>query len=211
LFRWILPQVFPPNKPAEARNPIEQTHKNTVPVSGVLKLAVASRFSERWFTDALDQSQLPGPDARRREIVFAVCLAESYLFECVVHDVFPNDWDGALKYFAPSARGGVDQKWREVPKKLFADRKLRAVPDLGGPHGEDWAKLVDLRDALIHAVVSRPVTRQADDPTPLRSPSLTLAGIPPGWALRVVVDRITRFHAAAGSQPAAPARTVRPG
>ena len=188
-----------PDQPTEP--PAHHAHmlEASVPITAALRLAAASRFSNRWFVDTLEQSRLPGQDARRREIVFAVCLAETYLFEWVLHDICHNDWDSALKYFPPDGRRGVDEKWRQVPKALAADGRLKAAPDLGGPHGEDWLELVDRRDALSHAAVSRPLTRQSDDPTPMVLPSFELEAIPPGWALRIIVDRITRLHDAAGT------------
>jgi hypothetical protein len=122
-----------PGQPTEPPVHHAHTFEVAVPFTGDLKLEAASHFSKRWFADTCEQSQLPGQDARRREIVFAACLAETYLFEWVLHDVCHNDWDSALEYFPPDARRGVDQKWREVPKALVAGGKLKAAPDLGGP------------------------------------------------------------------------------
>jgi hypothetical protein len=49
---------------------------------GVPTVWVSDNFSEDWFSDALKEAR-SGTDfnARRREIIFAACFAESYLFE----------------------------------------------------------------------------------------------------------------------------------
>ena len=38
-------------------------------------------FSRDWLRDAYAESQREGPDHRRREVLFSVCLVESYLLE----------------------------------------------------------------------------------------------------------------------------------
>src|SRR5438067_13660622 len=43
----------------------------------------AGSFSQPWLRDAYSESKLEGPDHRRHEVVFAVCLVETYLFEWV--------------------------------------------------------------------------------------------------------------------------------
>jgi hypothetical protein len=40
-------------------------------------------YGFEWFSDAVDQAGQRGHGCRRREIVFAVCAAETYLFEWV--------------------------------------------------------------------------------------------------------------------------------
>lgn len=37
------------------------------------------RYAPEWFADAVEESGREGHQARRREILFAVCAAESYL------------------------------------------------------------------------------------------------------------------------------------
>jgi len=192
---------MPPDPPGDPPVRHIRVHDEVVLIESVAKLAAASHFSDRWFADAREQSRLPGQDARRREILFAVCVAETYLFEWVLHEVFRDDWDGATKFFPESARRGVHEKWQEVPKELVADHRLPATPDLGGPHGSDWLKLVGLRDALMHAAVSRPRVRMGDDPAPMTTSSGELEALAPGWALGVVVDRIHRLHSAAVTPP----------
>lgn len=165
-----------------------------------VEVAAASHFSESWFTDARDQSLLPNRHARRREIVFAVCLAETYLFEWVLHQLFPGNWAAADAYFPAGSRRSVYDKWQEIPAKLVVDGRLPVAPDLGGPHGADWLRLLDLRDWLIHAAVSRPRVR-VDHNLPMSSFDAELESLAPGWALGVVVERMRRLHTAAGTPP----------
>jgi len=152
-----------------------------------------------WFADARREAGERGRAARRREILFAACLAESYLLEFTLAAV---GVDGLPTYFPAAARRGAYDKWRDVPKKLWEDRRLSFVPDFGGKHGEDWIRLLDFRDGLIHASAGRPATdpAPATHPGPVPSPE-DLDALPQGWAVGVVVERIGRLHAAAGTPP----------
>jgi hypothetical protein len=155
-------------------------------------------FAPEWFHDALHEAQA-GHDhhSRRREILFAVCFAESYLFEWVRDDVLKRHYDGLLEYFpVPPKRRGVTQRWNEILKQLVENGKIRKAPDLGGRHGQEWRRLVDYRDGLVHARASRPqTTARPNDTMPV--PSKTdLDRLDAGWALRIVTDRVRRLHKA---------------
>ena len=45
------------------------------------------RFAPDWFEDTRQEAGVSGTPARRREIVFAVCFIESYLYEWVLNEV----------------------------------------------------------------------------------------------------------------------------
>ena len=62
-------------------------------------------FSKDWFGDALREAgDMNSMDARRREIVFAVCIAENYLFEWVRDDVLHREFRLVDHYFPAEGR-----------------------------------------------------------------------------------------------------------
>jgi hypothetical protein len=72
-------------------------------------------------------------------------------------------------------------------------------PDLGGPHDEDWDRLLDYRNGLVHARASRPKSG-AESKEQKPSPELQeLDQLGPGWALGVVIERVRRLHRAVGT------------
>jgi hypothetical protein len=150
-------------------------------------------YAPEWFGDAVREAGSPGHPSRRREIVFSVCFAESYLFEWVLVDVLKRDIRALPTYFPVGRHRGVTEKWKEVPKLLHENGLIPSVPDLGGPHGEEWLKLVSFRDDLVHAATSRPHIATTSDPL---SPASKLERLPPGWAVGVVVERVRLTHEA---------------
>src|SRR5947209_8312158 len=60
----------------------------------------AYRWAPAWFEDALSEARgANGRNARRREIVFAVCCVEGYLLEWIFHDMLDGDRGRLLTYF----------------------------------------------------------------------------------------------------------------
>src|SRR5688572_8466411 len=62
-------------------------------------------FAPEWFADARHEART-GTDhhARRREIVFAVCCAESYLVEWVRDEVLRSEFRRINEFFPPNPR-----------------------------------------------------------------------------------------------------------
>jgi hypothetical protein len=154
-------------------------------------------FAPNWFADCrfeIDRT-VPSTDREhvssiRREVIFAVCLAESYLFEWVRDEVCGRNFEEVQAYFPIGAKRGGYDKWNDIPKQLARNGRIPHSPDFGGPHGTEWQRLLDYRDGLIHASVSRP--KAAVDE---KEPSYhTLRGVRRGWALAVVIERIKRLH-----------------
>ena len=166
-------------------------------------------FAPEWFEDALREARAgAGHSQRRREILFSVCCAESYLLEWIRDEALHHDFQRVKNYFPLGDRRGVVQKWKDIPKKLHADGLIANLPDFGGPHGDQWLTLIDYRDGLVHASSSRPETDSIPgEPKPVPSKDL-LSQVPPGWAVCTVIDRITRLHAAAVTS--APSWLVKP-
>src|SRR5688572_8593570 len=68
---------------------------------------ITSSFAPAWFQDALREARM-GTDhtARRSEIVFAVCFAESYLVEWVRDAVLKGRMEQLSTYFPPGEQIG---------------------------------------------------------------------------------------------------------
>jgi hypothetical protein len=163
------------------------------------KLWRAASWASSWFRDALAEAQHAKGDidARRREILFAVCFLDSYLYEWTRGLVGPHDVE---HYFPEGRKGGIRDKWKDVPKELTANNKIPKTPDLSG---SDWAaflKLVEYRDGLVHAHASRPTSDAKPDAIPPVPSPDDLRDMEPGWAVRVVADLVRSLHAAVGSE-----------
>jgi len=160
---------------------------------GVPDVWRVGRFAPSWLADSLREALHHGPEARRREVIFAVCFAESYLFEWIRDEVLRGEYRQLADYFPEESRRGIREKYRELPRRLHGAGLLPELPDFGGPHGEQWNRLVEYRDSLIHAVVSRP-----DQST--GNPWDEIRQLRAGWALDVVRERVRRLHLAARTE-----------
>src|SRR5437763_1505475 len=70
--------------------------------AGAATLWLTYSFAPEWFEDALHEARTGQEHhARRREIVFAVCFAESYLLEWVRDEVLKGDFPRLNRYFVP--------------------------------------------------------------------------------------------------------------
>jgi len=161
----------------------------------------SATFAPRWFEDAKREAAVVGIDARRREILFAVCFAESYFLEWVRDEVLKRKFAALDEYFPPDDGRGVLDRWKEVPKLLRTKGLIQAPPDYGRSFWQDFTKLVDYRNGLVHARASRP---QADHTPPAKVPAPTpqdLNEMQPGWPTWVVVTLVGELHAAARTTP----------
>lgn len=213
---YVLPEPAP-----QARCPLcnGATHTDGAIVAGPGALSfakamaatfrVVNRFAPGWYKDARHEAQAPLGDihARRREVVFAVSCAESYIYEWTrdLLQTTPGHYSRIDAYFPPKPVKGwnrsVTDQWKEVPKELHAVNILANKLDLSGAHGDDWLRLVDYRNGLIHALASRP---QEYGPGPPIRPLVTaddLHAMAPGWATSVVEERVLRLHQAEGTAP----------
>jgi len=159
-------------------------------------------FASKWYADALREARQSGQDARRREIVFAVSAAECYLFERVRDNVLPHDVAKLNGYFPPDPPfRGIAEKWKCVPRQLLYNELIVATPDLSGTTYQQFTRLADFRNGLVHARASRPRT-EGLPPKAMPVPTAEdLAQLEPGWAARTVTALIRELHAAAGTPP----------
>lgn len=170
---------------------------------GIPTLWFTASFAPMWFADARLEASQGQAHARRREILFAVATAESYLLEWVRDDVLQRNFAALDQFFPAGERRGIIEKWREIPKTLKAAGLIRAVPNLGG--GSAWADfqvLVEFRNGLLHARSSRPeIAGLAEASSPV--PSLAqLQNLEAGWPSQVVRRLILELHSATGTSPA---------
>lgn len=166
----------------------------------------AANFSQHWYADALREGR-EGEDyhALRREIVFATCFAESYIFEWArnivgveaINDYFPPQ--PRLKH-DPRYRRKLRKKWREVPTELQADGKIHIAPKL---NLSMLGMLIKYRNGLVHAAASRPTT----DSLPAEAkpyPAIEeLRKLNHGWAVKIVADLVVELHRQLGTSPPA--------
>jgi hypothetical protein len=158
-------------------------------------------FALEWYADALREARIVGDhNARRREILFAVCCAESYLLEWVRDEVLKKDYKRLIDYFPPGRRRPVVAKWKEIPKQLKKDGLIPGVPNYGENWWEEWRELVEnYRDGLVHASSSRP---ESSSQTPKSNPApskTALDQLPAGWAVGVVTSLIRNLHHSVGT------------
>lgn len=165
---------------------------------GTFTIWQAYSWARDWFDDALNETRVSDHRSRRREVLFSVCFAESYLFEWVRDDVLKGDYQKLANYFPFDSKRGLRRKWKEVIKQLKRDSLIQNI-DFGGPAGAEWVRLVKYRDGLVHARASRPSTpTQEGEKEPVPSKTI-LDQLQPGWALKTVNDRIRKLHDAANT------------
>lgn len=152
-------------------------------------------FAPLWYSDAKAEAQLHDHNARRREIVFSVTCAESYLIEWVRDSVLAQGICAMNVYFPAGKQRGVRDKYKEVTKALLEDGRIPARLDCGAQEWAQFCNLVTYRDGLIHASSSRPDTAGLptnEKPVPSKS---DLDAYPQGQAVQVVRSLLKKLHA----------------
>ena len=188
-------------------------------------------FAQEWYEDALAEARADDTFQHcRREIVFAVCAVESYLFEWVRDEVFRRDFTALNTYLLldphEEIQGreqkriegmwikGIQDRWKEVLKDLHEHRLIPKYPNMRTRVWQDFVVLVNYRNGLMHASVSQPEPdelpadllrlsardREKLKPVPSRSDRKTMD---PGWATGIVARLITHLHSEIGTQPPA--------
>jgi hypothetical protein len=156
-------------------------------------------FAPEWFKDALHEART-GQDhhSRRREILFAVCFVESYLFEWVRDEVLSREFDQLSEYFPPKDKRGIRERWKEVIKKLKKDNRIPEAPGFGYSDWNNFVELVKYRNGLVHAGASRPETNspRSQAYVPPKPSKTALDRLQAGWAVSVVVELVRNLHKA---------------
>ena len=152
-------------------------------------------FAKAWFKDALNEARHGiDMDSRRREIIFAVAFAESYLVEWVRDDILKKDFNKFNLYLPINKKLSAVDKWKEIPKQLCKDKLLQETPKLKATFWVNWAKLIDYRDEFIHAVTSCPENLELLQEM---SKIHEMSKIKSGWAINVAIELVKQFHKAA--------------
>ena len=164
---------------------------------------LSANFASSWYADAKREAIRSGDiHRRRREITFSVAAAESYLLEWVRDEALKRDFAGLDTYFPPDERRhrSVTDKWKEITKALVSHGRIPAAPSFTGKTWQNFHSLVDFRNCLIHARVSRPQTAGRSE-SQLPFPTIEqLQTLKPGWAVGVVTALIRELHAATGTE-----------
>jgi hypothetical protein len=162
----------------------------------------SDNFAQDWFADALHEARTGKEyNSRRREIIFAVCFAESYIFEWArsilqikeINDYFPPERGSPRN---PRYRRPTKDKWKEIPKELHKAGKILAAPQLDL---RELGELINYRDGLVHAAASRPATDSQPKETRPYPTKDMLRKLKPGCAVRIVVDLVRNLHQAIGT------------
>lgn len=161
----------------------------------VVEVWTTASFAQTWFEEACAEARLEDRQARRREIVFSVCCAESYLFEWVRDEILKGDYSKLEEFFPHGRKRGLRERWREVRRRLIAEGLIQSTPDFEGSHAEDWNTLITFRDGLVHGAASRPYSslKQKLKAVPQIA---ELDSLPPGWAVEVIRERFKRLNLA---------------
>ena len=151
-------------------------------------LWLSDNYAEDWYGDAVAEAR-PGGDhhARRREVIFAVCFAESFIFEWARRKLQIKEID---EYFPPKKRRKLLDKWKKVLKKLHQARKIKVQPSLNLSR---LAELLRYRHGLIHASASRPATKTQSPETKPFPRKEDLKALKAGWALSIVTDLVSEL------------------
>jgi hypothetical protein len=165
-----------------------------VGAAGTLKHWKNYPFAPEWFADALLEAKHEGRGPRRREILFAVCAAESYLFEWVLGPVLKHDFKKLNKYFPAGRKWGVLEKLEKIPTQLKEDGLVSGALDCHGQEWIDFRKVVRYRHGLVHAAASRPQTDDQPENEKPNPETDVLDAMEPGWALGVVRVILRKLH-----------------
>jgi len=162
---------------------------------------LSDNFAEDWYRDALHESR-NGTDhnAVRREILFAACFAETYIFEWTRRKLQIEEIND---YFPPKPRFEKDpryrrtlvEKWRDVPRELFEAGKIRTEPKLDISR---LGQLAKFRHGLVHAAGSRPATEVQSRKTKPFPAKGDLKKLSAGWAVRIAADLVFDLHKTLG-------------
>ena len=164
---------------------------------------ISDNFAQDWFSDALHEAQ-SGKDHNsiRREIIYAACFAESYIFEwarSVLQIEEINDYFPPTPRFSddPRYRRDLKKKWKEIPSELYKAGKIKVDPKL---NLSGLGTLLKYRHGLVHASASRPATGSQPDKKAKPFPTKEeLKKLRPGWAVGIIIKLVKDLHQALGT------------
>jgi hypothetical protein len=175
-----------------------------LPSDQLVTMIVKANFAKDWFEDAYNEvTKTPYAAARRREIIFAVCATESYLFEWardILISKYPTEFLNKLTdCFPENSKKPITEKWKDVPKKLWRGL-IEGTPDLRSCQTwRTFREVYKYRNALIHAAVSWPKTEVTASLAPARDWKAELGAMGAGQAIEVVAELMRGLNDKAGT------------
>jgi hypothetical protein len=154
-------------------------------------------FAPLWFRDAICEARHGSP---RKEVVFAVSSAESYLLEWVRDDVLSSKYRELNKYFPPDKHRPTTDRFKEVLNSLYNDNRIQVKPDFQKDWWAEFTTLLRLRNGLLHASSSRPSyagQKKSEGPYPSRTDLDHLNKV---QAVGIVIKLIKYLHQISCSQ-----------
>lgn len=170
---------------------------------GSARVMLSSSWAQNWYEDALNEVVTAKTESDtnfvRREIIFAVCFAESYLLEWARDIAFRGNTDEKIilikKYFRIEGYEGLTDRWKRIIKEICSKELKISPPNFGESFWSEWVKLVDFRSGFSHGRESIPYGTDPPDKDIYRitSPG-EAAGLKVGWATRNVFNLISKLH-----------------
>ncbi|SRR5258708_9913112 len=161
----------------------------------------AASFASKWYADALREAKLPGLDARRREIVFSACCAESYLLEWVRDGILKGQHGQLEQYFPADRRDGILDRWKDIIKMLAAKKLIPKAQTFGTDVWANFRFVVECRNGLVDGLSSRPDSSSQPKGLRAKPGPQTLEEISQGWSIGIVRSLIGDLHACIGTAP----------
>ncbi len=159
---------------------------------------ISASYAEDWYKDAVSEvSNDANRHNKRREIVFAACFLEFYIYEWVRN----KDIELLQKFFgkcATNAKGkyyskSLREKWKYIPPDMVSvfNGDPSTKIDLS-----NLGILIDYRNGLVHGGASRPSNsdlspKQHPKPMPMID---RLDKIKSGWAVCVATEIVVSLH-----------------
>jgi len=181
------------SKTIQVHNAFHQVESDNV------EIWVTYSFAPDWLNDAMQEAKKERGDynALRREILFAVAFAESYIVEWMRDEVLKRDFQRFTEYFPLLRESGIRDKWKVIPEKLREDKLISGVLNTNKKYWQEWIRLVKYRNGLVHAGASWPeraTSPVTEKPVP---PLSKLAQLEPGWAVKITAQLVEELHKAA--------------
>jgi len=185
---------------------LEARDLTVTPEVGKPTLLTAANLAKEWFADMVREAERQTEDdigAIRREIVFAACFMESYIFEWA-RDV--AGMDKVVEHFRLKKDDyeTVKDRWKEVPVRLHKKMPEKELIASESEFCIDWGDMglvTKYRNGLVHGKASIPngLKRAEDGPPPPEPTLRDLLQKGQGWALESVLKVVGQLHEQTGT------------
>lgn len=176
-------------------------------------LWVYGRWAKGWYVDTQNEAKCDDSnpkirdDAKRREIVNAICFLESYLYEWVRDEVLKGEVSQLSRYF--DRESNLAKRWKKVTQNLLDDGKIERRQSFTEVVWQEFNLVYDLRHWLCHGVASKPLRsdeivsaqkRESGSNPDAKCRDVFKNRAKNGWALGVVTKLVEELHFAAGDK-----------